>query len=210
MKSLNSDDSSTDPQGTPLVAHWQVDFALLVMTLWAWRSSQFSLNLLTYPASTHQFSDESMGNCFKGPDEIKAQKIHISPLVRSAHHLIIERNEAGQVWFAIGKPVLAAPNHLPVFHEFRNNFWVDLFHHLPRDWDEADQPVVPSVFEDKCGICLFCSPQKPPLISMTFKRWCSMAPQWHLPVPSTPLDTSYLVTCTCVSLIGFSISLFVL
>lgn len=68
MKALNSDDSSTDPWSTPLVVHCQVDFALMIVTFQARQSTL----LFTYPASTQQFGDKSIGNCFKGPNKIKA------------------------------------------------------------------------------------------------------------------------------------------
>lgn len=66
-----------------------------------------------------------------------------SRLVHRASCLITESNQVSQIWFVLGKATLAVLNHLIYLPMPSNGFQEDLFHNLPRNWEETIPCTVP-------------------------------------------------------------------
>jgi len=63
----------------------------------------------------------------------------------SQYHLIVESIQVGQAWFPLHKSLLTSLSNLLVINMFTNVFQRYLFHHLPRDQSEANQPMVSQI-----------------------------------------------------------------
>lgn len=55
--------------------------------------------------------------------------------------LIVGVLEVGQAWFPLHKCMLSIPDHILILFVFGKILQNYLFHHLPRNWGEAYQPV---------------------------------------------------------------------
>lgn len=59
---------------------------------------------------------------------------------------MLEGNQVGQVWFTLGKYVLALPSHfLHLCEIFLPEIWEDSPHDFLRNQSEFDPPVVPQI-----------------------------------------------------------------
>lgn len=87
----------------------------------------------------------------KSITKVQVDNVCISPLIYQTAHFIIETYKVGQAWFPVGESLLTTSDDFLDLHVPGNGFWDYLLHLLPRDRDEAAQPLVPHVL-----LALFC------------------------------------------------------
>ena len=82
-----------------------------------------------------------MGDSVQSLAEAKVNIILCSPHVYLAGHAIIEGHQIGQALFPLGESMLTTPDNLLFLQYLRGDIQNELFHHLSKDWGEADRPV---------------------------------------------------------------------
>lgn len=105
IKILNSIALCIDPWGTTLVIGFQLDFLLLITTLWAYLFSQFSVHLTVYSSASLWGSYGRQ--CWKLYRSAGRQHPLLSPNLpsQSFHH---RGYQVGQPWLPLGESVLTA------------------------------------------------------------------------------------------------------
>lgn len=113
-----------------------------------------------------------MWGCIDSLAEVKIKSIHCSPFIHLDTHLIIEDDLVGQAWSTSHKTTLTTPKHLPIFHLSGNSFQDLLLYDLPRDWGEANWPIIHwvllALLENRS--LLFSWPQESLPITRIFQR----------------------------------------
>lgn len=175
-----------------MVTGLQLDFELLIFTLWVQQFSQFSVHL-TVHLSSLCFNILSWG-CYRWKCQVpcKINSIHCSPFIHWASHLTVKSCWVSEVWF-----------------DFCKFLQLGLFPPFPRDRGETNKTVVPQILlacvEDRSSIYFLPGLRNFLKLPQSFRDDWRVALQWHWPGPSVLMGASHQIPGTCICLVWLNV-----